>query len=938
MPLVGDGATGVACDKVAFLNNRQTGSTVNKAATAPISQDNEEASAQSDSKPVVSKDRPTPMMEQYLGIKVDHPDALLFYRMGDFFELFFDDAVQAAEALDITLTKRGKHQGEDISMCGVPAHSHVVYLERLIRKGFKVAICEQIENPAEAKRKRGHKAVVKREVTRIVTAGTLTEDTLLDARSNNYLVSVAMAKGQFGVAWMDVSTGTLHTQACDEAELATIFSRLAPGEILISETVVAREGLADVAADWRDCMTVEPASRFDSDNARRRLEQIFGVGTLDSFGNFCRAEIAAAGSLITYVELTQKGALPRMTPPRQYARGEVMEIDAATRRNLELTSTLSGERKGSVLSVIDRTLTGPGARLLMARLSTPLTDIAIIDERLDAIQFFMEAELVRGDVRVHLRGLADMERALSRLSIGRGGPRDLSAVRHVLENTATIRAIVAAESGMPDAITDNLQALDPHVTLVDRLASALAEDLPVYVRDGGFIQPGYAPGLDELRALRDESKRLIANLQAQYQTETGITQLKVRHNNVLGYFVEVPAKLGDKIIADKEGPFIHRQTMANAVRFTTTDLRDLEGRIAQAADKAQALEAEMFDSLRDDVLGYAPTLADVARGLAQMDVSAALAELAVKSRYCRPVLSDDRDLHIVEGRHPVVEAALVQSGDGQFVANDTELSDGARIWLLTGPNMAGKSTFLRQNALIALLAQMGSYVPATEARIGIVDRLFSRVGAADDLARGRSTFMVEMVETAAILNQAGPRSLVILDEIGRGTATFDGLSIAWAVVEQLHEENQCRALFATHYHELTALSARLDDLSCFSMRVKEWQGDVIFLHQVGPGAADRSYGIHVGRLAGLPPKVISYAEQILATLEQGEQSSRLTQLADDLPLFASMAEDTKAEGRGKGAPEPALVELDRVNADDLTPREALDFLYTLKAMRLKSGK
>jgi DNA mismatch repair protein MutS len=913
---------------------------VNKAAPNPIEQDNDAAaSAEPAAKPAAAtKDRPTPMMEQYLTIKADHPDALLFYRMGDFFELFFDDAVQAAEALDITLTKRGKHQGDDISMCGVPAHSHVVYLERLIRKGFKVAICEQVEDPAEAKRKRGHKAVVKREVTRIVTPGTLTEDTLLDARSNNYLLSVATAKGQFGVAWMDVSIGTLHTQACDEAELATIFSRLAPGEILISETVAARDGLTDVVSDWRDCMTVEPASRFDSDNARRRLEQIFGVGTLDSFGNFCRAEVAAAGSLITYVELTQKGALPRIAPPRQYLPGSVMEIDAATRRNLELTSTLTGERKGSVLSVIDRTLTGPGARLLLARLNTPLTDRAIIDERLDAIQFFMDAERVRGDVREQLRGLADMERALSRLSIGRGGPRDLAAVCHVLNHTATIRTIVSAETGMPGAIATNLQGLDPHVSLVDRLASALAEDLPVYVRDGGFIKPGYAPGLDELRGLRDESKRLIANLQARYQEETSVAQLKVCHNNVLGYFVEVPAKQGDKIIADKEGPFIHRQTMANAVRFTTTELSELEGRIAQAADKAQALESELFDSLREDVLGFATTLADVARGLSQMDVSASLAELAVQSRYCRPVLNDDRDLHIVGGRHPVVEAALVQSGDGQFVANDTDLADGARIWLLTGPNMAGKSTFLRQNALIALLAQMGSFVPATEARIGIVDRLFSRVGAADDLARGRSTFMVEMVETAAILNQAGPKSLVILDEIGRGTATFDGLSIAWAVVEQLHEENRCRALFATHYHELTALSARLADLSCFSMRVKEWQGDVIFLHQVGAGAADRSYGIHVGRLAGLPPAVITYAEQILATLEQGEQSSKLTQLADDLPLFATVTEDVKSGGSAKTALEPALIELDRVNADDLTPREALEFLYMLKSMRLNPDK
>ncbi len=920
---------------------------MNKAALTRVEQDNEEndeasaapaaEAATVEKAPAPSSDRPTPMMEQYLAIKSEHPDALLFYRMGDFFELFFDDAVQAAEALDITLTKRGKHRGEEISMCGVPAHSHVVYLERLIRKGFKVAICEQVEDPAEAKRKRGYKAVVKRDVVRIVTPGTLTEDTLLDARANNYLVSIAMAKGEFGVAWMDVSTGTLQTQASDEAGLMAIIARLAPGEILISETVVARDGLSDLAADWRDVMTVEPASRFDSDNARRRLEQIFGVGTLDSFGNFCRAEIAAAGALVTYVELTQKGALPRIAPPRQYARGSVMEIDAATRRNLELTSTLSGERKGSLLSVIDCTLTGAGARLLMARLSAPLTDRLEIDARLDAVQFFVDSGRVRDDVRAQFRGLPDMERALSRLSIGRGGPRDLAAVAHVLDRTDAIHACVSVASGMPDAIAHNLASLDGHPALNERLTSALADDLPVYVRDGGFVRAGFMPSLDELRSLRDESKRLIASLQARYQADTEITTLKVRHNNVLGYFVEVPAKQGDRIIADKDSPFIHRQTMANAVRFTTTELNELEGRIAQAADKAQALEAEIFLDLCNDVLNAVVTLAGAAAGLAAMDVSAALAELAVQSRYNRPVLNDDRDLHIVGGRHPVVEDALLRSGDGQFVANDTDLSDGARLWLLTGPNMAGKSTFLRQNALIALLAQMGSFVPADEARIGIVDRLFSRVGAADDLARGRSTFMVEMVETAAILNQAGPRSLVILDEIGRGTATFDGLSIAWAVVEQLHEVNRCRALFATHYHELTALSARLVDLSCHCMRVKEWEGDVIFLHQVGLGTADRSYGIHVGRLAGLPPAVISYAEQILATLEQGEQTSKLTKLADDLPLFAAMSEDTNSINSRSVMIEPALLELDRVNVDDLSPRDALDFLYTLKSMRLNEN-
>ncbi len=882
-----------------------------------------------------SQNRSTPMMDQYLSIKRAHPDSLLFYRMGDFFELFFDDAVQAAEALDITLTKRGKHLGEDIAMCGVPAHSHETYLERLIRKGFKVAICEQVEDPVEA-RKRGYKAVVKRDVVRIVTPGTLTEDTLLDARSNNFMVSIATAKGELGVAWVDVSTGILFTQASDEAAIPSVLARLAPGEILISETLLSREDLAARLADWRDCLSIEPASRFDSENARRRLQQIFNVDTLEAFGAFSRAEVAAAGSLVTYIELTQKGHMPRIAPPRQYARGEVMEIDAATRRNLELTSTLMGERQGSLLSVLDRTLTGAGARLLMTQLGAPLTDIDAINGRLDAIQCFVDSVSIRDDIRGILRGTPDLERALSRISVGRGGPRDLSVITHVLDVAARIRAGIAGMDGVPKAMEAALESLDPHVRLHEKLSAALSEDLPLQARDGGFIQKGYSAELDGLRALRDDSRRLIANLQADYRGMTGISTLKVRHNNVLGYFVEVPARQADKILVErvpggKEGPFIHRQTMANAVRFSTTELGELEGKIAQAGEQALALETEMFAALSAMVMEHAESLARTARSVAIMDVSAGLAERAVANRYVRPVLTDNRDMTIVAGRHPVVEDALKRNGDGQFVANHTQFADGGRLWLLTGPNMAGKSTFLRQNALIALMAQMGSYVPADEARIGVVDRLFSRVGAADDLARGRSTFMVEMVETAAILHQAGPNSLVILDEIGRGTATFDGLSIAWAVVEQLHEVNQCRALFATHYHELTTLSARLNNLSCYNMRVKEWEGDVIFLHQVEAGAADRSYGIHVGRLAGLPPGVIEHAEQILRTLEAGEQSSALTRLADDLPLFAAQPRQV-AGGDGHEKSHPVMDELNKISADDLTPREALELLYKLKGM------
>ncbi|MDH5748066.1 MAG: DNA mismatch repair protein MutS [Rhodospirillales bacterium] len=881
------------------------------------------------------------MMAQYLAIKKECPDGLLFYRMGDFYELFFEDAVQASAALDITLTKRGKHLGDDIPMCGVPVHSHESYLSRLIRKGFKVAVCEQTENPAEAK-KRGAKSVVRRAVARLITPGTLTEDTLLDARRNNFLVALAEASGSLGLAWLEMSTGGFQAQPVTVATLPAALARLNPGEILLSDTLTGKPHLFEALRDWKDVLSPLPASRFDSDNGGRRLETLYGVKTLDAFGAFSRAERAAAGALVDYVELTQNGTLPRIARLTRLESGQVMEIDAATRRNLELTETLGGERKGSLLAVIDRSVTGAGARLLSRWLSAPLNDPKPIDRRLDMVQFFADGERLLDDMRALLRRVPDMERALTRLTVGRGGPRDLAAVRDGLALTAEARAVLERQSGAPpEGINDLNQRLGRHTEVVERLSRALADELPVLSRDGGFIAKGYAPELDEFRQLRDESRRLIAALQSRYVTETGIAPLKIRHNNVLGYFIEVPLKQADKMPLNADGPFIHRQTLAGVMRYSTVELGELESRIAKAGAQTLALELKLFEDLVGEVTGRADAVAEAAAAMAGLDAAAGLARLALDRRYVRPVLNDGNGLVIRGGRHPVVEAALEETNAGAFVANDCSLGgegederdSSGRLWLLTGPNMAGKSTFLRQNALIAVMAQMGSYVPADSARIGVVDRLFSRVGAADDLARGRSTFMVEMVETAAILNQAGPKALVILDEIGRGTATFDGLSIAWSVIEHLHEVNRCRALFATHYHELTALSTKLAGLSCHAMRVKEWQGDVVFLHEVGPGAADRSYGIHVGQLAGLPEGVIARAEQILKTLEQGEQFSSLTRLADDLPLFSH----APAKGSVTAHQIPSEVEaaLSAVHADELSPREALELVYRLKGLLKK---
>jgi DNA mismatch repair protein MutS len=867
------------------------------------------------------------MMAQYHAIKRQHPDCLLFYRMGDFYELFLDDAVAAAAALDIALTKRGKHQGEDIPMCGVPAHSHESYLARLIRSGFKVAICEQTEDAEEGRRRSG-RTLLQREVVRIVTSGTLTEDTLLESRHNNYLAAIAETAGGLGVAWIDISTGDFHTQPAIAGDLETILARLDPGELLLPDTLLQNPTLFELFGGWRERLTPLPAARFDSTNARRRLEIAYEVGAIDAFGAFERAEIAAAGVLVEYVERTQKGRLPRIDRPRRLARGTIVEIDATTRRHLELVQSLAGERKGSLLAVIDRTLTSGGARLLEARLTAPLTDVGEINRRLDMVQFFADVPRLREKVRDRLRRSPDIERALSRITVGRGGPRDLAAIRDGLVTSVDLRRLLDADGfgGRPPGIVECISALGTHTPLIDRLHRALAAELPVQARDGGFVAAGYVAELDEQRRLREDSRRLIAELESRYVAETGISGLRIRHNNVLGYFVEVSAKYANRVPAGPGGAFHHRQTIANASRYATIELSDLEARIARSADKALQLELALFADLVGEVTGRAAAIAAAAAAIAALDVAAALGELAVEQRYCRPVVDNSLDFEVRGGRHPMVETSLAQSREQAFVANDCSLAEGRRLWLLTGPNMAGKSTFLRQNAIIALLAQSGSFVPADTARIGVIDRLFSRIGAADDLARGRSTFMVEMVETGAILHQAGLRSFVIFDEVGRGTATFDGLSIAWAVVEHLHEVNRCRALFATHYHELTALAAKLDHLACHTMRVKEWQGGIVFLHEVAAGTADRSYGIHVGRLAGLPQAVLDRAETVLAALEGGEQSSAATRLADDLPLFA--AADRQRFARQE--PSPIEAEIEALDADHLTPRDALELIYRWK--------
>ncbi|MFD1744752.1 DNA mismatch repair protein MutS [Rhizobium helianthi] len=876
------------------------------------------------------------MMEQYIEIKANNPDSLLFYRMGDFYELFFEDAVEAARALGITLTKRGQHLGQDIPMCGVPIHAADDYLQKLISLGFRVAVCEQVEDPAEA-RKRGSKSVVRRDVVRLVTPGTLTEEKLLSPSESNYLMALARIKGggeqQLALAWIDISTGVFRLAETTQLRLLADILRIEPRELIVADTVFYDEELKPTFDILGRVAVPQPGVLFDSATAEERIARYFGVGTLDGFGSFTRAELAAAAAAVAYVEKTQIAERPPLNPPERESGASTLFIDPATRANLELTRTMNGDREGSLLKAIDRTVTGGGGRLLAERLMSPLTDPQEINRRLDSVAFLIEEPSLCSDLRSALKHVPDMPRALSRLALDRGGPRDLGSIRQGLAAARQVGECLG-KALLPEELSGAFKDLSALPRFVEEeMDRVLSDELPLLKRDGGFLRDGAHAELDEVRALRDQSRRVIAGLQLHYAEETGIKSLKIKHNNVLGYFIEVTAGNSGPMTDTPEAKarFIHRQTMANAMRFTTTELADLESRIANAADRALTIELEAFDRLTAMVLSHAEVLKAGARALSIIDVAAGLALLAEEWNYCRPEVDASRQFNIQGGRHPVVEQALRRQSSGSFIANDCDLSpktDGGfgALWLLTGPNMGGKSTFLRQNALIAILAQIGSFVPATQAQIGVVDRLFSRVGASDDLARGRSTFMVEMVETAAILNQATDRSLVILDEIGRGTATFDGLSIAWAAVEHLHEANRCRGLFATHFHELTVLSEKLNRLSNATMRVKEWDGDVIFLHEVGPGAADRSYGIQVAKLAGLPDAVVARARDVLNKLEDADRKNPASQLIDDLPLF-QVAVRKEQEKRGPSKVEEALK---AINPDDMTPREALDALYALK--------
>ena len=786
------------------------------------------------------------------------------------------------------------------------------YLARLIRRGFRVAVAEQME----AASARTGKAPLKREIIRLVTPGTLTEDALLDGAQPNILLAIARLGRETGAAWLDISTGQFETAAAPD--LAALLGRIDPAEIIAPPDIPLGDFQPRRAPDSASGTAIPPPLA-----ARARIAEAFGTATIEGFGSFSDTEAMAAATALAYVQATQAGKIPSLSPPARHETGDTLAMDAATRASLEITRARDGTTTHTLLTAVQCTLTQPGARLLAAWLGAPLTSAPAIAARQDAWSALLAEPAAADALRETLRGVPDASRALARLSLERGAPRDLLTIRLVLAAATRAAAILPAAAVLDDVRTQ----LTVPPALHDELAAALAPDLPPRLSDGGVIAPGYDGELDAERSLRDGSRRVISGLQLDYAQRYGVASLRIKHHAQLGYVIEAPASAAETLRAHPD--LTLRQSMANAARFTNPELSDLDRRIAEAADRAQRREAAIFASLAAQICAQAAPLRAAAAALATLDTLQSCARLAETGAWCRPTVTADTAFAVTAARHPVVEAALPQSA--RFQPNDCDLAPARRVLLLTGPNMAGKSTFLRQNAVIVILAQAGLPVPAATARIGIADRLFSRVGAADDLARGRSTFMTEMTETAAILNQAGPRSIVVVDEIGRGTATLDGLAIAWAVLEALHSQIRCRTLFATHFHELAGLTQALPQMCPHAMQVRDWKGGIVFLHEVAEGAAGRSWGVHVAKLAGIPAPTVRRAASLLAALERGSATG------PDLPLFAALPPAPPFPA----PPPPADKLRDALRAidpDRISPREALDALYQLKSLELSSSE
>ncbi len=867
----------------------------------------------------------TPMFQQFLEIKAENEGCLLFFRMGDFYELFFEDAVIAAKELDIALTSRGKYDGKPVPMCGVPYHSYMPYLEKLTKNNFKIAICEQVESPEEAKLRGGNKAIVKREVVRVVTPGTLTEEVLLDAEKNNFLLSIYKEKENIGFSWLDISTGELFTQIGNKKDLCPSIARIRPSEILIIDNSEIQALKESIEKAFNLPISSILQNVVNGKKAEKLICIHYGIKSLSSFGSFTSNELIACWSLLEYVSMTQKGYFPPIGFPSSIKSNTSMMIDVSTRKSLEISENLAGNKKGSLISAVNKTLTSVGARKLYEDISAPLTDIKKINSRLDMVSFFIESNHSRQETREILKLSADIDRAKARIVLSRGGPRDLKSILFGIEAAHRLEIIYSNKSikKLPTNFKELKVFLKGCTKLLKTLNDSVVENPPLFIRDGGFIKKGYSVELDKIKSLRDKSRTHILNLELSERKKTNLPALKIKYNNAIGYFFEVTQLQKEKLLKSQNSErFIPRQSLKGAARFMTDELSELSESITSSVNKAIELEINIYEELKNMINLNSKELSEISYAIACLDVSSSLAEVSIINNFIRPTITNGKNLEIKGGRHPSVELSMKKSGEGQFYSNDCDLRESDRIWLITGPNMAGKSTFLRQNALISILAQAGCYVPADSAVIGIIDSLFSRVGSSDDLASGRSTFMVEMLETAAILNQATEKSLVIMDEVGRGTSTYDGLSIAWAILEHLHSKTKSRTLFATHYHELIQLSLEMPALSCHTMKVKEWDNKIIFLYTVIDGIAKGSYGIHVASLAGVPHDVIDRAKQILSNFEDTKKYNQGSKNIKDLKKIKNNKEN-KITAKDK-----LLDEVASINLDQLTPKDALDKLYS----------
>ena len=867
----------------------------------------------------------TPMIEQYLSIKNKHKDVLLFYRMGDFYELFFEDAIIASKALDITLTKRGKTNGQNIPMCGVPFHAADNYLPRLIKKGFNVAVCEQTETPEQAKA-RGTKGPLKREVVRIISPGTITEDNLLESKANNFLGAIYKSKDVISLSWVDVSTSCFKTRDFyvknDNIKNIQILNnfllRMNFSELLVSDLIE----LDFIADEWHPLIKRQPSNVFHYSSCVNQICSYYSINSLDGIGIFSEGEIIAAGVILSYLNLTQCGNIPLLSIMKSETESSFLEIDYFTQKSLELIQNLSGDSKGSLISSLDDTLTASGARLLKQRIQEPFYNIKDITDKYDLIEWFIDNPNANLKYANSLKRIPDLERSLSRLSSLRGGPKDLltlsngfSHINEIYKDLTTLNKDIK----IPSLLIKIIKSLEIDYCLFLNIQNALSDEVPLLAKEGGFIKNNYNKKLDQLRDLRDNEFSQIVQLQKKYSEVSKVNSLKIKHNKVLGYHIEVRA-IHDLSLRNLD-QFIHRQTTAQTSRFTTIEMNDIENQIQNSSSESIKIELELFNIFVEQIVSIGNQVLKIASSISELDISIMGANHAKVRNYVRPTISNTKILEIIEGRHPVVENQMIFS-ENSFISNDCILNKNDYIWLITGPNMAGKSTYLRQNALIVIMAQAGLYVPAKKANIGIFDKIFSRVGASDDLAKGQSTFMIEMIETSAILNTSTDKSLVILDEIGRGTATFDGLAIAWSVLDYLHNKIKPRTLFATHYHELTSLKESLTNLSCHKMVIKEWNDTIIFMHKINKGEADKSYGIHVAKLAGLPIEVVQTAKKILTQLE-GNNSNNNIEIIDNTSknLFSDNNNQIFFE------------EFDKLDADQINPREALNIIYKMKSIR-----